>query len=87
MAYLSYRDLIPAFYDEILTIKTNRDFETEDMVNIVRDSARFMDSNFLGTSTIYKIVESGTNTLSSTCASQSDAWEIKLMDIIDFWED
>ena len=87
MAYLSYRDLIPAFYDEILTIKTNRDFETEDMVNIVRDSARFMDSNFLGTSTIYTIVESGTNTLSSTCAAQSDAWDIKLQDFIEFWED
>ena len=86
MAYLSDRDLIPAFYDVILTIKTSRDVETEAMVDIVRETARFMDENFVGSGTIINIVESGNNTLASRCASQEDAWEIKLNDYIEFWE-
>jgi hypothetical protein len=86
MAYLSNRDLIPAFYDEILTIKTSRDIETEEMIDIVRNGSRFLDENYLGSGTIINIIASGQNTLSSNYASQGDAWELKLMDIIDFWE-
>lgn len=86
MAYLSDRDLIPAFYDEILTIKTSRDVETEEMIDIIRNGARFLDENYLGSGTILNIVSNGTNTLSSNYASQGDAWETKLEDIIEFWE-
>ena len=86
MAYLSDRDLIPAFYDEILNIKTARDFETEEMIDIIRSGARFMDENYLNSGKIIEIVKSGSNTLSSNYASSGDAWELKLMDIVDFWE-
>ena len=86
MAYISHQNLIPAFYDEILNIKTARDFETEEMINIIREGARFMDENYLGSGGIINIVASGTNTLSSNYASQGDAWETKLEDIIEFWE-
>ena len=86
MAYISHQNLIPAFYDEILNIKTARDFETEEMINIIREGARFMDENYLGSVGIINIVASGTNTLSSNYASQGDAWETKLEDIIEFWE-
>ncbi|MBR5308580.1 MAG: hypothetical protein IKU43_07400 [Clostridia bacterium] len=87
MAYLSYENLIPEFYNVILTVKTSRDVETEEMIDIIRNGARFMDENYLGSGTIISIVSSGSNTLSSNYAAQGDAWEIKLMDIIDFWED
>lgn len=86
MAYISHQNLIPAFYDEILNIKTARDFETEEMINIIREGARFMDENYLNSGGIINIVASGTNTLSSNYASQGDAWETKLEDIIEFWE-
>ena len=86
MAYLSYRDLFPAFFDEILTIKTNRDFETEVMINIARDSARFMDENYFKSHHIYKMVEKGTNTLASDYAASIDSWEMQLEEIIEFWE-
>ena len=86
MAYISHRDLIPAFYDVILTIKTSRDTETEQMIDIVRSSARFMDENFLKSGTLISIVEGGTNTLSSNYAAQGDAWEARLEDIVEFWE-
>ncbi|MBE6704040.1 MAG: hypothetical protein E7583_02140 [Ruminococcaceae bacterium] len=86
MAYISHQNLIPAFYDEILNIKTARDFETEEMIDIIREGARFMDENYLTSGGIINIVASGNNTLSSNYASQGDAWETKLETIIEFWE-
>ncbi len=86
MAFLSYRDLIPAFYDVILTVKTNRDYETEEMVDIVRDGARFMDENFFGTGSLNEIITAGQNTLSSRYAAQEDAWLTKLDGYIEYWE-
>ena len=86
MAYLSHRDLIPEFYNVILTVKTSRDVETEEMIDIVRNGARFMDENYLNSGIIQRMITGGSNTLSSNYASQGDAWEIKLADIIEFWE-
>ena len=86
MAFLSYRDLIPAFYDVILTIKTNRDYETEEMIDIVRNGARFMDENFFGTGSLNSIIGAGQNTLASNYTSQEDAWLVKLEGYIEFWE-
>ncbi len=86
MSYISYNELIPAFYDIILTVKTTRDTESEAMIDIVRESARFMDENYLSSGGIIGIVEGGSNTLSSNYASYGDSWEIKLNDIIEFWE-
>ena len=86
MAFLSYRDLIPAFYDVILTIKTNRDYETEEMIDIVRNGARFMDENFFGTGSLNSIIDAGQNTLASNYTSQEDAWLVKLEGYIEFWE-
>ncbi len=86
MAYISHNELIPAFYDEILNIKTARDYETEEMIDIIRNGARFMDENYLTSGTIINIVASGTNTLSSNYAASGDAWQTKLEDIIEFWE-
>lgn len=86
MAYLSDRDLIPVFYDEILAIKTSRDFETEEMVGIIRNGARFMDENYLTSGVVMELVMNGSNTLSSNYASRGDAWELNLKDVIEFWE-
>ncbi|MBE6704042.1 MAG: hypothetical protein E7583_02150 [Ruminococcaceae bacterium] len=86
MAFLSYRDLIPAFYDVILTVKTNRDYETEEMVDIVRKGARFMDENFFGTGGLNEILNAKQNILASRYASQEDAWLTKLEGYIEFWE-
>ncbi len=86
MAFLSYRDLIPAFYDIILTVKTVRDTDSEDMVNVIRNSACFMDENYLTSGSIINIVEGGQNTLASNYAAYGDNWEEKLDNIIEFWE-
>ena len=85
MAYISNKELIPAFYDEILNIKTARDYETEEMIDIIRDGARFHDENYLSSGNIIELVTNGTNTLSSNYASRGDAWETKLEEITEFW--
>jgi len=85
MAYISNKELIPAFYDEILNIKTARDYETEEMIDIIREGARFLDENYLNSGTIIELVANGTNTLSSNYASRGDAWETKLEEITEFW--
>ncbi len=85
MAYLSDRDLIPAFYDVILTVKTTRDVESEEMINIIREGARFMDENYLTSGTILDMARNGQNTLSSNYAAYGDTWNDKLDDIIEFW--
>jgi len=86
MAYVSNRDIVPAFYDVILTVKSVRDVESEEMVDIIRESASFMDENYLKSNDIANIVESGQNTLSSNYAAYGDSWEIKLAELTEFWE-
>ncbi len=85
MAYLSDRDLLPTFYDVILTIKTTRDVESEEMISIIREGARFMDENYLSSGTILTMAGTGQNTLSSNYAAYGDTWNDKLEDIIEFW--
>ncbi len=85
MAYLSDRDLIPAYYDVILTVRTTRDTESEEMIDIIRKNARFLDENYLGSNTLISITESGQNTLSSNYASFGDSWNEKLNEIVAFW--
>lgn len=86
MAYISHEELIPAFYDIILTVRTARDVETEEMIPIIREAARFMDENYLSSGTIVNILGGGQNTLASNYASYGDSWEEKLDRIIEFWE-
>ena len=85
MAYLSHRDIIPAFYDTILEVKTVRDTESEAMVDIIRESACFMDENYLTSGSLISLVEGGTNTLASSYASFGESWESKLDEICNFW--
>ena len=86
MAYISNEELIPAFYDVILTVRTARDVETEEMIPIIRNAARFMDENYLSSGTIVGILGGGQNTLASNYASYGDSWEEKLESIIEFWK-
>jgi len=66
MAYISNKELIPAFYDEILNIKTARDYETEEMIDIIREGARFLDENYLNSGTIIELVANETHFLPTT---------------------
>ena len=80
MAYYSKDTMMPVYFDVLLTIKSTRDYESEQMIPIIRNSSRFLDCviEFNGASIIY--ADNG-NTLASTIAANKDAWELKLLDL------
>lgn len=80
MAYYSNKLVLPTYFDIILTIKSTRDVESEQMIPIIKDSARFMDQA-IGFSPS-GIVKSGQNTLASHWASNKAAYEEKLASLI-----
>ncbi len=84
MAYFSNQTVMPAYFDTLVMIKSTRDTESEDMIPIIRNSARFADAviNFDG----YSIVTANSgNTLSSLIAQNRGAWEEKIQGLIDLY--
>ena len=86
LAYYSSQTLMPTYFDIILTIKSTRDVESEEMIPIIRNSSRFMDANinfnFAG------IVQAGNgNTLASVIASNKDAWDEQVVHLIETYTD
>ncbi len=85
LAYFSNTTIMPTYFDIILTIKSTRDVESEDMIPIIRNSSRFMDSNINFNTA--GMMFSGQNTLASTIAANQDAWEEKIEDLIETYSD
>ena len=77
MAYYSNQTVMPKFFDVILTVKSARDVESEDMIPIIRDTARFMDQ-FVGWTPSSIVQATNGNTLASAIAANSDAWQDKV---------
>lgn len=67
LAYESYKELTPAYFDIVLTVKNTRDTESEEMLPIIRDSARFLYDGYAPS--IISMVGNVTNSYSSTYAS------------------
>lgn len=76
MAYYSNQIVLPTYFDIILTIKSTRDVESEQMIPIIKDTTRFMDEA-IGFSPS-NMVTSGQNTLASFWASNKTSYETKL---------
>ncbi|MBR5308105.1 MAG: extracellular solute-binding protein [Clostridia bacterium] len=85
LAYYSNDLVLPVYFDIILTIKSTRDTESEEMIPIIRNSARFLDQvvGFDGASIV--TAKSG-NTLSSLVASRKDVWEEKIATLAEIYE-
>ena len=81
MAYYSSKLVLPKYFDIVLTIKSTRDIESEQMIPIIKDSARFMDQA-IGFSPD-SIVASGHNTLASFWMSSRTTYEEKLKTLIE----
>ncbi|MBQ8508489.1 MAG: extracellular solute-binding protein [Clostridia bacterium] len=73
MASVSYETTVPAFFDVVLTVKTARDTESEQMVPIIRECASFNDEAVSGFSVRNMIA--GTQELSSYWAGVKAAVE------------
>ena len=85
MAYYSSKLVLPKYFDIVLTIKSTRDIESEQMIPIIKDSARFMDQA-IGFSPD-SIVASGHNTLASFWMSSRTTYEEKLKTLIETYTD
>ena len=85
MAYYSNQLVLPTYFDIILTIKSTRDTESEQMIPIIRNSARFLDQviGFTGSGIV---TANAGNTLASTIASNQDTWAEKIETLIEIYE-
>ncbi|MBR5308234.1 MAG: extracellular solute-binding protein [Clostridia bacterium] len=86
LAYFSKDTILPTYFDIILTVKSTRDVESEQMIPIIRESSRFMDS-VVGFSYQSIINANNGNTLSSMIAANSEAWQIKVDSLIETYSD
>lgn len=84
MAYYSGETILDTYFDIILTIKSTRDTESEQMIPIIRDSARFMEQ-IIGFTGGNIVVKNQGNTLSSFVAGNRDLWEVKLEKLREFY--
>jgi len=85
MAYYSGDTIIDTYFDIILTIQSTRDIESEEMIPIIKDSARFMEQiiGFTGSNIVMK--KQG-NTISSFVEAHKDAWQLKIDKLCEFYE-
>lgn len=84
MAYYSNKEVLPNYFDIILTVQSTRDIESEQMIPIIRGSSRFMDC-IIGFSPD-GIVESGQNTLASHWASTKTSYEERLKKLVELYK-
>lgn len=84
MARHSYDTITPAYFDKVLTIKTARDTESEEMITIIKDSARFVDSNVWSPASLG--ASANGNMLASAYASRKDSLEITIETLIDLYK-
>ncbi len=86
LAYYSHDTVLPAYFDIILTVKSTRDVESEEMIPIIKSSSRFLDQYIAFTGK--DIVKAGKgNTLASYVATMSDVWETKMEALAELYTD
>lgn len=86
LAYYSSDTIMPTYFDIILTIKSTRDVESEQVIPIIRDSARFMDQ-VIGFNGANIVTAGAGNTLSSHIAANSDSWEAKIESLVEIYSE
>ncbi len=84
MAYYSHVEVLPKYFDTVLTVQSTRDIESEQMIPIIKDGSRFMD-HAIGFDPA-GIVRSGQNTLASHWMSSKSKYEEKLASLIKTYE-
>ncbi|MBR5308235.1 MAG: carbohydrate ABC transporter substrate-binding protein [Clostridia bacterium] len=86
LAYYSRDTMMPVYFDVLLTIKSTRDYESEQMIPIIRNSSTFLDTviGFYGANIVYA---GQGNTLSSYIAANKDAWQIKMETLAELYTD
>ena len=88
MSYLSYRDVVPKYYDVVLQLKHIRDDETSEMLDIIRDSRTYYTAYAFGLgedlrSQLANAITSGQSGAASIVASLKDKTEAQIKNVMD----
>lgn len=78
MAYQAYLTLTPAYFDTVLTVKSTRDVESEKMLPIIKDNARFL---YEGYAPNINHMVGNTNTYASQYATNLSRYETELAEM------
>jgi len=85
MAYFSREMVLDTYFDIILTIKSTRDVESEQMIPIIRNSSKFED--IITEFDLSLIVDKSENTLGSYIASMGDILEMRVDEYTEFYNE
>lgn len=80
MSYVSYRDIVPVYYDIVLQVKNIRDAETSDMLDIISSTRTYLTAYAFGwganlRSDINNMLRNGENTVATIVAKHESAIE------------
>ncbi|MBQ8510502.1 MAG: hypothetical protein IJ493_11410 [Clostridia bacterium] len=83
LAYLSYKDVVPAYYDVTLSVKNIRDEETAEMLDIIRSTRTYLTAYAFGwgsdlRSKVATSVRNGAGDLASIIATQKTKVETEI---------
>ena len=84
LAYQGYNNLTPAYFDNVLTVKSTRDVESEDMLPIIKNNARFLYDGYAPD--IIYIVKDKANNYTSQYASELPTYQKDLEDMRELLE-
>ncbi len=84
LAYQGYYNLTPSYFDQVLTIKSTRDVESEEMLPIIKDNARFLYDGYAPS--IINSVQEKANSYASAYASNLPAYQKDLEDMRELLE-
>lgn len=76
MAYRSYKDITPVYFDTVLTVRNTRDEESAEMLPIIRDSATLYYDGFAPS--IIGMVKAKNNTFSADYAANLSTYQKNL---------
>ncbi len=88
MSYLSYRDVVPKYYDVVLQLKHIRDEETSEMLDIIRDTRTYYTAYAFGFGNdlrahLAEAIRSGKGGAASIIAQYKDATETEMKTAMD----
>ena len=77
MSYVSYRDIVPVYYDIVLQVKNIRDEETSDMLDIISSTRTYLTAYAFGWGQglrdgINSMIRQGQNNLASLVAKHEE---------------
>ena len=76
LAFQSAKDLTPLYFDNVLTVKSTRDVESEEMLPIIKDNARFLYDGYMPS--IIGYVENKSNSYTESYQSSLDKYKADL---------